>query len=152
MKKLKSNRLSHLAHGETFPTPAQARARAEHTAKPDTKKHRTSSKHVRELVRAHILESVTDGNGDTFPALPGAIAHLKAEFDRVANYPANLRRIPNDQDRFRDYLMGLPFGFEFTQHGIAEFLNGLGINPEGKEFDPEKSAHLYAYLIYRELA
>ena len=29
MKHLKSNRLSHLAHGETFPTPAQVKARAE---------------------------------------------------------------------------------------------------------------------------
>ena len=113
---------------------------------------RTNSKAVRALIQAHILENVTDGNGDTFPTLPEAIAHLRAEFDRVANYPANLRRFPNNQDRFHDYLMGIPFGFEFTHHGIAEFLNGLGINPTGKELNSEKSARLYSYLIFKEIA
>jgi hypothetical protein len=113
---------------------------------------KTNSKAVREAIRAHILENVTDGNGDTFPTLPEALAHLKSEFERVANYPANLRRIPNHQDRFHDYLMGIPFGFEFTHSGIAGFLNGLGINPTGKEYPPEKSARMYAALIYREIA
>ncbi len=115
-------------------------------------KVRTNSKSLREAIRAHILESVTNGNGDTFPTFAEAQAELRSEFARVAGYPANLRRFPNHQDRFRDYLMGIPYGFEFTDHGIAEFLNGLGINPEWKEFDPMKSAKLYAYLIYREIA
>lgn len=117
-----------------------------------TKAIRTNSKSVREAIRAHILEKVTDGNGDTFPTFAEAQAELRSEFDRVAGYPANLRRFPNHQDRFHDYLMGIPYGFEFTNHGIAEFLNSLGINPEGKEYAPEKSAKLYAHLIYREIA
>lgn len=117
-----------------------------------TKALRTNSKQVREAVRMHILESVTDGNGDPFPTFEEAREHLKAEFARVADYPCNLRRFPNHQDRFRDYLMGIPFGFEFTNQGIADFLNGLGINPDGKEYSPDKSARLYAGLIYREIA
>ena len=116
------------------------------------KKIRTNSKTVRLAIRQHILEEVTDGKGDPFPTFDDAKAHLLAEFERVANYTANLRRIPNNQDRFHDYLMGLPFGFEYTNKGIADFLNGLGINPDGREFDPEKSASLYSYLIYREIA
>ena len=75
---------------------------------------------------------------------------MLAEFERVASHPQNIRRLPNRQDRFEDYLMGIPFGFEFTHHGIAEFLNGLGINPDGKTFSPDKSQRLYAALILRE--
>ena len=117
-----------------------------------TKTVRTNSKSVKLAMRQHILENVTDGNGDTFPTFEQSRAHLKAEFARVADYPNNLRRFPNHQDRFHDYLMGIPFGFEFENHAIATFLNGLGINPDGKEFDAEKSARLYTYLIYKEIA
>ena len=113
---------------------------------------RTNSKSVKLAMRQHILESVTDGNGNTFPTFDGAREHLKAEFARVADYPNNLRRFPNHQDRFHEYLMGLPFGFEYTHAGIAASLNGLGLNPDGKEYDGEKSARLYSYLIYREIA
>lgn len=112
---------------------------------------KTNSKAVRLAMQAHILANVTDGNGDTFPTLDEARAHLKEEFARVADYPNNLRRLPNNQDRFHDYLMGLPFGFEFEDHKINEFLNGLGINPQGKAFDADKSARLYTGLIFREI-
>lgn len=117
-----------------------------------TKTVRTNSKSVRLALQAHILASVTDGSGDTFPTFEQAREHLKAEFARVADYPGNLRCFPNHQDRFHDYLMGIPFGFEFETWKITEFLNGLGINPQGKEFDAEKSARLYTYLIYKEIA
>ena len=113
---------------------------------------KTNTKAVRLAMQAHILASVTDGNGDTFPTFDAAKAHLRAEFARVADHPANLRRFPNNQDRFHDYLMGIPFGFEFENHKITEFLKGLGINPPGKEYGADKSARLYACLIYREIA
>lgn len=116
------------------------------------KKVRTNSNSVRAAVRAHILEAVTDGNGDPFHTFEKAAEHLKGEFERVADYPNNLRKFPNNQNRFHDYLMGIPFAFEYTNYGISEFLNGLGINPEGKEYDPMKSAQLYASLIYREIS
>ena len=113
---------------------------------------KTNSKTVREMIRAHILENVTDGNGDPFPAFEQARARLREEFARVADYPANVRRFPNNQDRFHDYLMGIPFGFEFTHVGISDFLTSLDINPKGKHFDGEKSARLYSYLIYKGIA
>ena len=113
---------------------------------------KTNSKEVKNAIRAHILESVTDDNGETFPTLENAILRLKCEFNRVANYPSNLRRIPNNQERFHYYLMGLPFRFEYENHAIASFLNGLGINPQGKSLNAEKSARLYTYLIFKELA
>lgn len=113
---------------------------------------KTNSKAVREMIRAHILENVTDNNGDTFPTFEQARARLREEFARVADYPANVRRFPSGQDRFHDYLMGIPFGFEFENHAIADFLASLDINPAGKEYDDEKSARLYTYLIYKEIA
>lgn len=116
------------------------------------KKVRTNSNSVRAAVRAHILENVTDHEGEVFASFESSRDHLKAEFERVADYPNNLRKFPNNQDRFHDYLMGIPFGFEYTNDGISEFLNGLGINPEGKEYDSTKSAQLYSSLIYREIA
>ena len=33
---------------------------------------------------------------------------------------------------------------------VQEFLNSLGINPEGKEYDVQKSWDLYKHLIVRE--
>lgn len=116
-----------------------------------TRRIRTNSKQFREAIRQHILECVTDDNGDTYATFKEARQRLADEFDRVANYPHNLRRFPNVQDRFQDYLMGLPFRFEYTNCGIADFLNSLGINPENKEIDPYKSVKLYAYLIFREM-
>jgi len=114
---------------------------------------KTNSKAVRLAMQAHILASVTDGNGDPFPTFDAAKAHLKAEFARVADYPNNLRRFPNHQDRFHDYLMGIPFGFEFENWKITEFLDALlGPHPTGREYEDEKSARLYTYLIFREIA
>lgn len=112
---------------------------------------KTNSTPVRAAIRQHILENVTDNNGDTYAAFTDAAARLASEFDRVANYPHNLKRFPNAQDRFHDYLMGIPFGFEFTHQGIEDFLNSLGINPTGRKFDADKSARLYTYLIHSEM-
>jgi hypothetical protein len=112
---------------------------------------RTNSKHVRALVRAHILESVTDKNGDNFPTNEQALAHLKEEFERVSNHPHTLKRLPNHQERFSDYLWDLPFGFEFAENDISAFLETLDINPNAKKFSSDASANLYHYLIFREI-
>lgn len=112
----------------------------------------TNTKAVKNAIRLHILEAVTDYNGEVFLTVDEAVHHLKSEFERVANYPVNMRNIPNDKERFHDYLNGLPFAFEHNYHSIVEFLNGLGINPQGKKFDFEKSANLYSYLIFKEIA
>ena len=101
-------------------------------------------------MKAHVLDRV-DYDGDRLSTFEEARDHLASEFVRVADYPHNLQMFPNDQERFHDYLMGIPFGFEFENWKIAEFLNGLGINPEGKEFDSEKSNRLYTYLIFKTL-
>ena len=112
---------------------------------------KTNSAPVRAAIRQHITNAVTDNNGDSYATFQDAAARLASEFDRVANYPHNLKRFPNAADRFHDYLMGIPFGFEFTTDGIELFLNSLGINPTGRTFDADKSARLYTYLIHSEM-
>ena len=112
---------------------------------------KTNSKAVRESMIAHILECVFDYNEQSFATIEEAREYIKSEFERVAGHPYNIKRFPNKQDRFIDYLNGLPFGFLMYYDDIAAFLNGLGINPEGKEYSGEKSTRLYHYLIFREV-
>ena len=112
---------------------------------------KTNSKQVKELIKTHILDCVTDENENTFPTFEGAKNRLLSEFTQTANYPYNLQRFPNDQKRFSDYLCGLPFHFEYTHEGIKDYLNGLGINPTGKEYTNDKSMHMYHYLIFKAI-
>ena len=112
---------------------------------------KTNSKQVRELIRAHVLGCVTDNNENTYPTFKEAAKRLLEEFDRVANHKHNLHRLPNDQERFSDYLCGLPFSFEYTHEGIKDYLNGLGINPTGKEYTNDANMKLYHYLIWSEI-
>lgn len=109
---------------------------------------RTNSKIVREQIRQHILDCVTDNEYNDFKQ---AADRVKAEFEMVANYPYNMQRFPNNQDRFSDYLCGLPFNFHFNYYDIQQYLNGLGINPDGQEYSNDKSMRLYHYLIFREI-
>jgi hypothetical protein len=113
---------------------------------------RTNSKAVREKVRKHILESVYDENEEEFDNIDDASEYITSNFKRVADYPANKHNIPNNQDRFEDYLRGIPFNFEYENWKIEEFLNGLGINPQAKEYSSDQMWRLYSYLIWKEVS
>lgn len=113
---------------------------------------RTNSKIVRILVKQYILETVYDDNEQTFKTFEDAGTHLKNDFERVANYPNNLKKFPNNQNRFLDYLQGCPFWFSPYTWQIEDFLDSLGINPENKKFDSEKVWNLYGCLIYNEIS
>lgn len=112
---------------------------------------KSNNTQVRNAVKAHILQSVYNYEGNEFETFEEAKNHLKAEFERVANYPYNLKKFPNTQDRFADYLAGLPFNFEFETYKQEEFINGLGINPTNKEYSSDKVNTLYSYLIFKEI-
>jgi hypothetical protein len=112
---------------------------------------KSNSKQVRNLIKAHILESITDFECNEFTTVKDAANHLYSEFNRVANNPHNIKNIPNDQDRFSDYLNGLPFNFLYSYYDIDNFLNSLGINPGNKDFTNEQSLKRYHYLIYSEM-
>lgn len=111
---------------------------------------KTNSKELRNAIRNHILECVSDYSENTFPTLQEACKHLYNEFDRVANHENNKKRIPSEQKRFEDYLQGIQFHFHYTNEDIETFLNSLGINKDGKKYESDKMWNLYAYLIYIE--
>lgn len=115
------------------------------------KAKKTNSKHVKNLVKKYILETVYDENENEFLNFEDAAKLLHSEFKRVANFPSNLKRLPNNVDRFNDYLQGLPFWFPWANDDITTFLNSLGINPTNKEYDSEKERNLFSLLIYREI-
>ena len=111
---------------------------------------KTNSKEVRKAIQNHILECVYDYSENKFSTLKEACNHLYNEFNRVANNEYNKKIIPNEQKRFEDYLRSVPFNFYYTNEDIEAFLNSLGINEEGKKYEPSKMWNLYAYLIYIE--
>lgn len=68
------------------------------------------------------------------------VCAVMAEFERVANYPANMHNIPNNQARFADWLMGLPsiIGIDFENYRIIEIAKEWGdlpINATEKQED-----------------
>ena len=111
---------------------------------------KTNSKEVRNAIKNHILECVYDYSENNFATLKEACTHLYSEFNRFANFANNKKRFPNEQKRFEDYLQGVPFHFHYTNEDLENFFNSLGINKEGKKYEPSKMWNLYAYLIYSE--
>ena len=64
------------------------------------------------------------------------IIYFMSEFYRVANHPSNIKRYPNTLDRIDDYMMGLPFNFDFSNYDklqIVSKLHGVDKIPENKE-------------------
>ena len=112
---------------------------------------KSNSKLVRDLVKQHILECVRDDDYYRFDTYQQAVERLCSEFDRVANYGANLQRFPNNQDRFIDYMRGLPFNFEYTTNDICKFIDTLDLNVPKKAPTDEATENLYYYLIYSEM-
>jgi hypothetical protein len=118
--------------------------------KTTTKPLRTNSAPVREQIRKHILESITDCEGDSFDTIQQASDRAMSCFSSWDS-EYEQRRTPNNQERFSDFLWGLPFSFLVYNCEIAEFLNSLGINPDGKEYPTDKTNKLYHYLIWSEI-
>lgn len=112
---------------------------------------RTNSKQVRQIIRQHITDCVLDLNENTFQSFDELKQYVRSEFERVSNNPYNVRKFPNQLNRFSDYLNGSPFNFFFYYADITDYLNSLGINPTGKEYSNEQSENLYHKLIYREI-
>ena len=112
---------------------------------------RTNSKEVKNRIKKHILECVYDNNEQEFKTIGEAVKHLTNDFKRVADYQNNLKRIPNNCERFTDYLQNIPFNFEYENYKLESFLNGLEINPNNKEYSSGKMWNLYGLLIFREI-
>ena len=111
---------------------------------------RSTSKQVVSAIRAHILESVRNCDEMEDKSEFEVVQHVLNEFERVAGYPANKIRFTNQQERFSDYLSGLPFGFDFTYFDIRNRLESFGLDRRD-DIDDDKTTKHYHYLIYREV-
>lgn len=110
--------------------------------------NRTNSKAVKNLINAHILESVLNNEGEEFTSLKDCKAYILSEFNRVANHRNNMLRIPNNQARFSDYLNGLPFNFDFYYQDIRDFLKTLDLFESNYKLNDQDATKLYHYLIW----
>lgn len=112
---------------------------------------KTNSKEVTKKMTQHIIECVTDLEGNEVKTIEQAREIIKKRFNSEFGHPFNVQRFPNHQERFFQYLLGMPFNFEYGDYEIKQFLNNLGINPKGKEYTDEQSHKLYSYLIFKQL-
>lgn len=98
------------------------------------------NKQVVSKLQQHILEGFDPRDFDIetpLQALKLQIEYMK--HDHETDYDAGTR-----------YVEG---GGYLVYHGeVQEFLNGLGINPDGKEYDEQDSWRLYVHLLAREIS
>lgn len=78
---------------------------------------KTNTKKYLSNVRIYIIESIPEEWGNTDAE---KLKELKSEFERVANYPYNIQRLPNTQERLADYLQGLPIDLDFYNTDILQ--------------------------------
>lgn len=106
---------------------------------------------LQKAIRKHVLECVQDYDENDFKTFDDAAKHMQKEFNRVANYPYNLQRFPDEAERFSDYLNGLPFGFYFYYHDIQDFLRSIGFGDASIQDNGTAATKAYHLLIYSEM-
>lgn len=93
---------------------------------------RTNSKEVRSKVKEHIINS----------------------YDDITDLYANLDNLVDNRQVFSIYQAGKKLtedgAFLVYYNQVQDFLNGLGINAENKEYSDEKSWKLYVHLMASE--
>lgn len=116
---------------------------------------KTTRKEVKSAVRNYIFEIIDEtyfGIEERELYTNEEYLILTAEeFKRVSNHINNLRRYPNTEDRFKDYLNGMPsnFGVECYYHEMIKILESWGL-PQPENKTDQDSADLYFKLITRE--
>ena len=96
---------------------------------------KTNSKEYKRNIEAYIFDCINceDKNLDSIQL---KLEYALSEFNRVANYPYNLKMFPNKIDRMADFLQWLPFDFAYDNYDILKVsanLHNLGSIPTNKE-------------------
>lgn len=80
------------------------------------------------------------------------VVYIYKEFQRCANYPYNVQRMPNEKDRFIDWLKGQPGVFDVTDY--TKVIVNLIVNeweiPGRHDYDDMDNVDLYYQMIYDE--
>lgn len=113
---------------------------------------KTNSKIVRDEVKKYILECINVEYFEECNEAPTAKNVLK-RLRKAYNYEYNMKRFPCEQDRFKDYMLGLPseLNIEYYNEGIEDLLINRFKIGEPKKRDADKAVNLYYYLIFVEL-
>ena len=107
---------------------------------------RTNNKKVRDLIRKHLIENITD-YGNT---INEAVENIEEEFNGWY-CEFERQRTPNRQEAFISWAWGLPTCYNslWETHKILEFMEFIGLPlPENKE--PSDGCDLYMVLLYSE--
>ena len=105
---------------------------------------------LRQKVQQHILDSVEDREMEAmFLFAPDACLHLYKTFIVESSPVKSKAAIKLEEERFSDYLNGLPFGFEFENEKITSLLSNLGLDVDSLSYT--EATKLYHSLIYREV-
>ena len=94
----------------------------------------TNTKEYKEKLDTYIYECIE--NPDVELSNDEKIIYFMSEFHRVANHPSNMNPYPNTVERIDDYMMGLPFNFDFSNYDklqIVSKLHGVDKIPENKQ-------------------
>lgn len=117
---------------------------------------KSNSKQVRDAAREYLIGCIMDADpkewGKDTNDLKTRLEIIIDEFRSAANYPYNLQRIPNDQDRFVDWQRGLPSSLpvDWTDYDIVQRMTEWGL-PNDKGYKTEDSIKLYYHILYSEL-
>lgn len=87
------------------------------------KLQRTNSKAFKAKIRQYLLDSISEEQCAD-PSPEAKMRWLSSEFDRVANYPHNLKKLPKEYERMADYLAGLPIGIDYENYAILRVAAG----------------------------
>jgi hypothetical protein len=110
---------------------------------------RSNSKQVKDLIKLHILERVTDENSQEFTSFENCKKYILQRFKSEYNHPRNKQLYPNTQERFLNYCLGMPFDFTTWYDEMKTILNSWGLFKDSAT--NEQICKLYFYLIYREV-
>ena len=102
---------------------------------------KTTDKQVVKQLHEHILENF------------GADFGWDSD-DKLSNLTEQIQYMRHPNENTYDAATRLVEGCTFLvhYHDVSDFLNSLGINPEGKEYSNEDSWTLYTHLLAREIS
>ena len=106
-----------------------------------------------ELIKNYILFNLENPDNETATDDENLL-WFYADFQRVANYPANLRKFPIESCRMADYLLGLPSGLSiaFTYHDIDSLGEQWGyVGPKSRQDTIENWRDRYWQVIAESL-
>lgn len=108
----------------------------------------TNTRTVKDRINAHILESVTDFEGNEFEDIEQAKRFMCDRFK--SEYMHHNNRHQNRQELFKSYMQGLPFNFPYMNWEIIETVERW-TESDSEDFDTQRTIDLYYNLIYREI-